>query len=133
MKKILSTKYNESAWSLGLLILRIAFGGVMLIHGLDKIKDFDSVRNMGVFGAPTDGILIIFAELFCAIFLVLGLFTRFAVIPLIIAMSVAFFKAHKGILIGEHNGQAAFLYLCAYICILLTGPGKYSVDRMIAK
>ena len=40
--------------------------------------------------------LIIFAEFFCGIFLILGLFTRFACIPIIIGMCVVVFVASHG-------------------------------------
>lgn len=135
MKQYLSTKYNETSWSFGLLILRLAFGGLMIHVGYDKLTHFaERAKGMNmIFGSPVDGILLVFAEFFCAVLLVLGLFTRFALIPLIIAMSVAFFKAHHGILFGEGNGQSAFMYLSVYAALLFTGPGKYSVDRMIAK
>lgn len=134
MKKYLSTKYNENAYGIGLLVIRVGVGLLMLKHGFDKINNFAQVKGMNqLFGSPTDAILVIFAELFCSIFLVLGLFTRFAAIPLIITMAVAFFKAHNGVIFGEHGGETALLYLLAYTCLLFTGPGKFSVDKMIAK
>ena len=39
--------------------------------------------------------LVIFAEFFCAAFILVGFLTRFASIPLIIAMSVALFYSHN--------------------------------------
>jgi putative oxidoreductase len=134
MKKYLSTRYNETSWHFGLLLLRLAAGGLMLIHGFDKLIHFAEKKGMSViFGSPTDMILLVFAEFFCAALLVLGLFSRFALIPLIIAMAVAFFKGHEGLLAGKGNGQLPFLFMLTYITLLLTGPGKYSVDKMIAK
>jgi putative oxidoreductase len=134
MKKILNTKYNENSWALGLLIIRLTVGVLMMFHGLDKLQDFDKVKGMSqIFGSPADGILVVFAELFCSILLILGLFTRIALIPLIITMAVAFFKVHNGALKGEHNGEVACIYLLIYVGLLFTGPGKLSVDRMIAK
>lgn len=134
MKKIFSTKYQENSWSFALLILRAGFGLLMLKHGMDKLTDFNNYKGMNqLFGAPMDAILLIFAEAFCSIFLLLGLFTRFALIPLIIAMVVAFFKGHQGIIFGKEGGETALLYLIAFVCLLFTGPGKFSVDRMIAK
>ena len=138
MKKLLSTKYNENIWSLGLLLLRVTFGLIMMKHGLDKLTDYNNVKGMNqLFGSPTDALLVIFAEFFCAVFIVLGLFTRFAAIPLIITMAVAFFKVHNHIIFcnkcASGSGEVALLYLVAFTVLLLTGPGKFSVDKMIAK
>jgi putative oxidoreductase len=134
MKKYLSTRYNEGSSDLGLLILRLAAAGLMIHHGFEKLTHFSDVKDMNqLLGAPIDGILLVFAEFFCSAFLILGLFTRFACIPLIIAMAVAFFKAHGGALSGQNSGESAFLYLCCFVALLLTGPGKYSIDKMIAK
>jgi putative oxidoreductase len=134
MKKYLSTRFNEGSGSLGLLILRLAAGGLMIHHGFEKLTHFSSVKDMSqLLGSPIDGILLVFAEFFCSAFLILGLFTRFACIPLIIAMAVAFFKAHNGSLSGQNSGETALLYLCCFLALLFTGPGKYSVDGMIAK
>ena len=86
-----------------------------------------------IFGSPIDGILVVFAEFFCAILLVMGMFTRFALVPLIITMSVAFFKVNKGVVFGDGGAHPALMFLCVYLALLFTGPGKYSVDRVIAK
>jgi putative oxidoreductase len=75
--------------------------------------------------------LVVFAEFFCSLFLILGLFTRLATIPLIITMCVALFKAHNAEVFGD--GQMAALYLAGYVALFLTGPGKISVDGMIGK
>src|SRR5947199_169054 len=58
----------------------------------------------------------IFAEFFCSCLIILGLFTRLACIPLIIAMSVALFNAHHGDAFG--NGERAALFLTGYISLL---------------
>ncbi|HVK46231.1 MAG TPA: hypothetical protein VM488_00275, partial [Pseudobacter sp.] len=59
---------------------------------------------------------------------VIGLFTRFAAIPVIIVLCVALFSAHKGLIFGE--GEMAALFLGGYLAILIVGPGKISVDGM---
>lgn len=134
MKKILSTRYNDTLCTIGLLLLRLVFGGTMLIHGFGKLTSFNTVRTMNqVFGSPTDAVLVVFAEFFCAAFLVLGLFTRLALIPLIICMGVAFFITHNFQLSGTNSGETALLFLTAFICLLCTGPGKVSIDRLISK
>ncbi len=82
-------------------------------------------------GSTTSLSMVVFAEFFCAAFIILGLFTRLAAVPLIIAMSVALFFAHKGEFFGK--GETAGLFLTCFIVLLFTGPGKVSLDRFIGR
>jgi putative oxidoreductase len=82
-------------------------------------------------GSTVSLTLVIFAEFFCSMFLILGLFTRLAAIPLIIATCVMVFKAHNSDVFGD--GETAALYLTGYIVLLLVGAGRVSVDSMISK
>lgn len=135
MRKLLSIKYSAGAFNAAMLILRLASGVLMMGHGYDKLLNF--AKNKGQFmnflgiGQAASLSLVIFAEFFCALFIIIGLFTRLAVIPLIVAMSVALFKAHNADFMGE--GEMAALYLGAYLALLLAGPGRISVDGMIGK
>ncbi len=139
MKRLFSTRVSDNAFGFAMLLLRLGAGGLMLVnHGWSKLQNFSAMSSQ--FGDPV-GLgpkvslaLTIFAEFFCAAFIVLGLFTRLAAIPLIIAMAVAFFIVHEGIYApGPRSGELALLYLFCYLTLLFAGPGKYSVDRMIAK
>lgn len=135
MKKYLSTRYNETSWHFALFLLRLAAGGLMLVYfGYQKLTHFSEIKGMNaVFGSPVDAVLVVFAEFFCAALLVMGLFARFALVPLIITMCVAFFKQHNGVIYNDFKIDTAFMFLLMYLVLLLTGPGKYSIDRMIAK
>jgi putative oxidoreductase len=75
--------------------------------------------------------LVIFAEFFCAIFLILGLATRFVAVPLLIDTFVALSVAHKFDFFAK--GEKAALFVTIYFTILLIGPGRISVDGMIKK
>ena len=135
MKKLLSIKYSGGAFNTAILLLRLALGVLMMMHGYDKLIHFGAKHNdfmnfMGI-GSTASMALVVFAEFFCSLFLILGLFTRFACIPLIITMGVALFKAHHGDVFGD--GETATIYLGGYLVLLLLGPGKVSVDSMIAK
>jgi len=120
-----------------LLLLRLTFGGLILInHGFGKMMQLftgDPTKFADLFGlgAPVTLSLAIFAEFFCAIFVILGLFTRWAVMPLIIMLLVAVFKIHF------HDPFAAkelaIVYLIPYLCLLLAGAGWYSLDARIRK
>ncbi|HZF66138.1 MAG TPA: DoxX family protein [Chitinophagaceae bacterium] len=134
MKKIFSTRTSDSAFSFAMLILRLGAGSLMMVnHGLDKLMHFSQKAGgfSDPFGlGPTASLsLVIFAEFFCSVFVMLGLFTRFACIPLIIAMSVALFHANKGDFFGK--GELPGIFLICFITILIAGPGKVSLDRFI--
>lgn len=128
----MSTNYSAGAFNVSMLLMRLVFGILMMTNGYDKLIGFSGMKNdfmnfMGM-GSTTSLILVVFAEFFCALFLVLGLFTRLSAIPLVICMGVALFKAHNMDILGD--GSNATLYLGAYLTILLLGPGKFSVDGL---
>jgi putative oxidoreductase len=75
--------------------------------------------------------LVVFAEFFCSLFLMIGLFTRFALIPLIIEMAVTLVKVHDHDFFGK--GEIDALFLTCFIVLLFIGPGKVSVDSMVGK
>ena len=135
MKKIFSTRYTANSVNFALLILRLSLGGLMIPHGYDKLMHFSKYASMFAnpfhIGTSASLALTIFAEFFCASFIVAGLMTRLAAIPLIIAMSVAVFYAHHGQIFGD--GEHAALYLFGFIALLFTGPGKISMDGVIGK
>lgn len=132
---MLSTRYSAGAFNTALLFMRIVFGALMMNHGYGKLIAFSkTASNMpNLFGLSGTIIaaLVIFAEFFCALFVLLGLFTRYACIPIIITMCYALFVAHNGAFFGK--GEMAALYLAAYFSIMLVGPGKISIDSMIGK
>lgn len=135
MKKLLSTKYSAGAFSAAMLILRLGLGILMMAHGYNKLIHFGELQHkfmnfMGM-GSTASLALVVFAEFFCSLFLIIGLFTRLAAIPLIIATCVMVFKAHNGEVFGD--GETAALYLTGYLVLLLVGPGRVSVDSMIGK
>ena len=132
LKKLFSTKsVGGSLASFGLMVLRCAIGAMMLTHGLAKLSNFSAMSQtfdpIGIGGALSLS-LVIFAEVFCSIALMLGLLTRLAAIPLIVAMCVA---------VSTYAGQPfaakelALLYLSFYAVILMIGSGRYSIDRLL--
>ncbi|HMK04413.1 MAG TPA: DoxX family protein [Ferruginibacter sp.] len=135
MRKLFSAKYSAGAVSAAMLILRFGVGILMLNHGYQKLINFSELEpkfiNFMGMGTTVSLALLVFAEFFCSIFLILGLFTRLATIPLIIATCVMIFKAHNGDVLGE--AQIPTLFLIGYLVLLFVGPGKASVDGMIGK
>ncbi|CAN5212014.1 DoxX family protein [soil metagenome] len=135
MRKLFSTRINAGAFNTGMLLMRLGFGILLANHGFNKLTHYAETKihmmNFLGMGTTTTTVMVIFAEFFCAILVIIGLFTRFACIPIIILMSVALFRAHNGDILGD--GEMAGLYLLGYITLLITGPGKVSIDSMISK
>lgn len=102
-------------------------------HGWGKFQklisgDFSFADPLGI-GEEASFILTVFAELFCGILVVAGLFTRAALIPLIITMIVAVFIVHADDPFGKQ--EFGLLFLIPYMTLFLTGPGKYSLDKKL--
>ena len=132
-----SIKRTNGGIDLASLLLRVTFGVTMLyLHGYGKFMKFfaDGPLKFGDpigLGPEISLILTSFAEFFCSGLLIIGLFTRWATIPLIIAMVVAAFVVHGGDPLKKM--ELALLYLAVYTVILLIGPGKYSLDSILKK
>lgn len=124
---------------LGLLLLRLGFGFLMMFgHGYGKLIKLASgeAQFPALFGlSPVINLgLATFAEFFCSLFLILGIFTRLSTLPLIATMITAAFIVHAGDPLfnpGGANKEFALLYLIPYLTLFFMGPGKYSFDYII--
>ncbi len=118
---------------IGLLILRLAAGGIMAIaHGWPKFMhyfdtNFDPNKwadPLGM-GPALSHHLATGAELVCSILLMLGVLTRLSAIPLAFTMFVAFFVVHADD--PFQNKELALVYLCMYLTLIFTGGGKFAL------
>jgi putative oxidoreductase len=136
MRKLLSTAYSDGAFNFALLVQRVVTGLLLLIgHGLPKISSFSELSTSFYdpfrIGHRMSLVLVILAELFCSMFLVLGLFTRFAAFIIVINLSVAVFIYHHGQPLK--NFELGAIYLTSAFTIMIVGPGRVSVDGMMGK
>lgn len=134
MLNLLKTNFNPNALNIVLLVSRLAAGAFMLTHGIPKLMKFFATGDitfsdpLGV-GTIPSLIMAIFSEVFCSIFVILGLGTRIAVVPLIITMLVAVFLVHAGDPFGKK--ELGLMYLTVYMLLLAAGSGKYSFDQWL--
>ena len=131
MKRLLSPFSLNT--DLAALVLRLVFGGMFIFHGYPKLVGYNDMLAMfgdpiGI-GSELSLILVIFAEFFCGILIVLGLFTRFAIVPAFITMLVAYFVAHAKDDFMVKMLPFVYLWLC--IVIFLLGSGRYSLDALL--
>lgn len=117
----------------GLLILRIGISLLMIPHGWSKLQKLNqgSVEFYNFLGLSSEIslMLIVVAEFFCSILLILGIGTRLILIPLMIGMIVAVFMVHGADPMSDK--EHGLLFLVPYITLFITGPGKYSLDYLI--
>ncbi|NSL87923.1 DoxX family protein [Chitinophaga solisilvae] len=139
MRKLFSTGYTNGAVSFSMLVLRLVFGGLILLHGWPKLIHFAEKMNsfadpLGVGHKVSLG-MTVFAEVFCAVLVMAGLLTRLAAIPLIICMSVILLKIHNHDLMTMNFDkiELPIMYLGAFLAIAFTGPGKISIDGALGK
>jgi len=131
MKRLLSP-YSLNT-GLATLVLRLLFGGMFIYHGWPKLADYNGMLAMfgdpiGI-GSELSLILVIFAEFFCGILILLGLFTRFAVVFTFVTMLVAYFVAH-----GKDDFMVKmlpFVYIWLCIVVFILGSGRYSLDAVL--
>ena len=129
-------KFSRST-DVALLILRLTFGGLMIYgHGWGKLTRLMGAEEISFadpfgLGPVASLVLAVFAEVLCAFLLMLGLFTRWVTIPLIITMLAAVFYAHAG---DPFKGfEKALLYLITYFSLLIAGGGYYSLDGFLQR
>lgn len=129
---------------LGLLFIRIIIGVLMACYGYQKLIHFDEmvasdfwakeVSFLGFTGTVPLA-LTVFAEFFCSLLLIVGLFTRLSLIPLLICMGYIFgVMGGMEIVHSGDNGTEinnAFVYFVIYLALFFTGAGKYSLDYLI--
>lgn len=117
---------------ISLLLLRLAFGGLMVInHGWGKLNKLLAgppikfADPLGL-GEQLSLQLAVFGEVACAILLVLGLFTRWAAVPALITMLVAAWIVHGDDPFKQQ--EHALLFGVVYLVLIIMGPGRYSID-----
>lgn len=139
MGKIFST---ESSVSIGLI--RIMVGFVFVSEGIQKFL-YPEIRGVGRFikiGLPAPEFLGYFVasfEVMCGILILLGLYTRYAAVPLIVIMLTAIVTTKIPILLNEgfwemaHAARTDWSMLIGSIFLLIVGAGKYSIDSYLIR
>ena len=134
--------------SAGPTLARLGLGGVMFVHGAQKMlglwggHGFNATMHMMTtkLGIPAPfAFLAIFAEFFGAIGLITGLLTRVAAAGIAVVMIVAVAMVHRGNgffmnWTGQQKGEGFEYHLLALaLCaaLMLAGGGWASIDRWL--
>jgi putative oxidoreductase len=126
-------KSLNSLQPLGLLVLRLAIGLIFFTHGYPKLahsgpemQNFFVQHGLPGYFVYISGVL----EVFGALLLVLGLFTRGAALLLAIEMGVAIWKVHStGSYLAVHNYEFPLAVLAGSFALATVGAGALSLDH----
>lgn len=120
---------------LGLLILRIAVGGLMLLHGIAKIGHTSFIGGMltekGLPSFLSYGVYL--TEIVAPLLILVGFRTRLAAAVYVFGALFALFLVHSGQLfsLNENGGwevELLGLYLAGGLSLFFTGGGKLGVS-----
>ena len=126
------------------ILIRLIVGAAFLSEGIQKFL-FPAEVGAGRFEKigfsypePTAQFVACF-EIVCGSFVLLGLFTRLAVVPLIIIMLVAIASTkipilqEKGFWKMAHDARTDWSMLLGSIFLLIVGAGSFSCDQVLAR
>ena len=113
-------------------VFRIVVGLLFVGHGAQKLYGWfggSQVELMSLFGLA--GVI----EFYAGLFIVVGLFTRYAAFLSAANMVGAWIVVHlpKGFSPFANGGELALLYFVSFLVILAYGPGKWALDRKFFK
>ncbi len=122
----------------GLLILRVFTGVLLIHHGYEKLANIDNfadafVRPLGLPFPITLSYLAAFSEVGGSWLLITGLLTRFGALAILGTMSVAIYHAVSTSGFNIYLLELLGLYFASVAAILAVGPGRLSVDELIAR
>jgi Predicted membrane protein len=136
-------KLNVAGVWLSLLGLRLLLAYEFWESGVEKYTGdnwFSDIQDKFPFPfniVPTDisWFLSTWSELLSAVCLVIGLGTRFWALSLIILDVVAWYSVHAGhgYNVCDNGFKLPLFYLIMLLPLVLTGPGKASIDHLIAR
>lgn len=124
---------------LGPLVVRVVFGYFWLETGIAKVHNLDGFTQRFVgWGIPFPAFsagLSAWTELVGGLLIMLGLFTRLICIPMLINMAVAVILVVSANLTGLDDYVEAdeIVYSLIFFWLLISGPGKASLDTLLAR
>jgi putative oxidoreductase len=128
--------YLEKISTFAPLPIRIIAGIAFILHGLPKFENLQGTQGFfASVGIPAELAMIIgLLEVIGGILLIVGLITRITSILFIIEMigAILIVKAGNGFM-GEGGYEVDLLLMSISISLLLSGPGRVSIERDVLK
>jgi putative oxidoreductase len=135
----MAARTNTSRTDAALLLLRLAFGGILIAHGAQKLFVFgmgnvgNGFAQMGIPAPNIVGPFIALLEFLAPIALFIGLLTRLAALGLFFDMLGAIVFVHmKSGFFAPKGFEFPLALAAGFLALVIAGPGAYSIDAAIA-
>ena len=134
--KLFNTEINPKIQDLTLLAFRVLLSRELIYaHGLKKlgvgVSEAEVVPNPLNLPEAFNSLFADAANLFFPVFVILGLATRIAILPILAVTLTGYFVLHF------HDAplikDTPFMYSLSFLVLLFLGPGKYSLDYFIQR
>ena len=128
-------RYLDRLQPLALLLMRLALGVIMLVHGSHKV--FGGLHHHAQFvaslGLPAwTSYLSSFTEFLGGLLVIAGLFTRAAAFAICINMAVAIVKVHwHNGLSADHGFEFPLSLAVLAFALIFFGAGPISIDHIL--
>lgn len=122
--------------SFGFLALRLCVGVLLIHHGYEKLNDIENFAN--AFVRPLHlpfpiflSYIAAFSEIAGSWALIVGVGARLGALSIVGTMSIAIYHAVMTSGFNIYLLELLGLYWGGALCVLLCGPGMFSVDHLI--
>lgn len=128
-------RYLDRLQPLALLVMRLALGTIMVVHGSHKV--FGGLHHHAQFVASLGlpawmGYLSSFTEFLGGLFVLAGLFTRAAAFAICVNLSVAIWKVHwHNGLTGDHGFEFPLSLATIAFALIFFGAGPIAIDHVL--
>jgi len=124
--------------SLGFLLLRIALGTMLIHHGYEKLENIENfadafVRPLHLPFPIVSSYFAAFAEIVGSWMVICGLGTRLGALAILGTISFAIYHALFTSGFNIYLLELLVLYWGGAACIVLSGPGNFSIDHLIKR
>ena len=128
----------------GLLVFRIGmFGNLFIRQGIEKFTGFSRFAKIMPdpfhIGHPASFAIAMISDDICSILLILGLATRWVGLFTLSTLFVAFAFVNDfqflngGPTSWAGHGEGIVSYMVSLVVIIITGPGRFSIDELLRK
>jgi putative oxidoreductase len=136
-----NAKWGSRSLDIGLLLLRLAVGGLMLFHGIAKLNNgVEMMKPMLATNGLPEWLIygLYIAEVLAPVMIIMGFWTRLAAATIVFDMIMAIFLVHSHDVLSLNKSGAwaieieAFYFLTA-LALIFTGGGMYRIKRSTSR